>query len=195
MAIAASASVGEAIFSCSDAEGLVMATTVLARPLSGPGASVWAVYQMSGFSTRDPAKGFFAKYVLSTMLASLHMNREWEMRAAQAAGQYADTMIQMSNAVTQSVIQHARQQSALGSAGGWNHPNAGVVPKVTRDPAVAQRRDDANRGTRRVCDDNGSCASVDNAWSHAWRDHNGNTVPGSASGYPPDYSGQWTLMK
>jgi hypothetical protein len=36
---------------------------------------------------------------------------------------------------------------------------------------------------------------VDNSWSHVWRDHNNNIVPGSASGYPPDYSGQWTEMK
>src|SRR6266478_2622410 len=71
----------------------------------------------------------------------------------------------------------------------------GGVPKITRDPGVEQRRDDANRGTRRVCDDLGTCKTVDNTWTHVWRDHNGNTVPGPASGYPPDYSGQWTLMK
>ena len=129
------------------------------------------------------------------MLASLQMNHEWEVRAAQAAGHYANAMMQMSNAVTQSAIHHARQQSAQGSAGGWNHPNTGGVPKITRDPAVEQRRDAANRGTRRVCDDLGTCASVDNSWTHVWRDHNGNRVPGPPSGYPPDYSRQWTQMK
>ena len=195
MATAASASVGEAIFRCGQAEGFVMATTVYSRPARGPGVSGWIVYQLAGFITQDPAQGYFAKYVLSTMLGSLQMNHEWEMRSAQAAGQYANAMMQMSNAVTQSTIQHARQQSALGSAGGWNHPNTGGVPKITRDPAVEQRRDEANRGTRRVCDDLGTCASVDNSWAHVWRDHNGNTVPGSPSGYPPDYSGQWTPMK
>jgi len=145
MATAASASVGEAIFRCGEGEGFVMATTVLARPARGAGATVWGVYQLAGFITRDPAQGYFAKYILSTMLASLQMNHDWEMRAAQAAGQYANAMMQMSNAVTQSAIQHARQQSAQGSAGGWNHPNTGGVPKITHDPAVAQRRDDAKR--------------------------------------------------
>ncbi len=58
------------------------------------------------------------------------------------------------------------------------------VPKITRDPGVEQRRDDANRGTRRVCDDLGTCATVDSSWTHVWRDHNGNTVAGPASGYP-----------
>jgi hypothetical protein len=129
------------------------------------------------------------------MLATLQMNREWEARTAQAAGQYANAMMQMSNAVTQSAIRHAQQQSAQGSAGGWNHPNTGGVPKITRDPAVEQRRDDANRGTRRVCDDLGTCATVDNSWTHVWRDYSGNKVPGPPSGYPPDYSGQWTQMK
>jgi hypothetical protein len=195
MATAAKASVGEAIFHCPEGEGFVMATTVLARPASGAGASVWAIYQLSGFLSRDPQQAFFAKYVLSAMLASLRMNPEWEARAAQAAGQYANSMMQMSNAVTQATIQHAKQQAAQGSAGGWNHPNSGDVPKITHDPGVAERRDIANRGTRQVCDDLGTCQSIDNAWSHAWRDHNGNVVPGSASGYPPDYSGQWTEMK
>jgi hypothetical protein len=195
MATAASASVGEVIFRCGEAEGFVMATTVLARPANGRGASVWSVYQLAGFIARDSAHGYFAKYVLSSMLASLQMNREWEIRATQAAGKYANAMMQMSNAVTQSTIQHARQQAALGSAGGWNHPNTGGVPKITHDPAVEQRRDDANRGTRQVCDDAGTCATVDNSWSHVWRDYSGNKVPGPPSGYPPDYSGQWTEMK
>jgi len=195
MGSAASASVGEVIFRCGRAEGFVMATTVLARPARGPGASVWAVYQLAGFVTQDSAQGYFAKYILSSMLASLRMNQEWERRSAQAAGQYANAMMQMSNAVTQSTMQHARQQAAQGSAGGWNHPNTGDVPKIKRDPGVEQRRDDANRGPPRVCDDLGTCATVDNSWTHTWRDHNNNVVAGPASGYPPDYSGQWTQMK
>jgi hypothetical protein len=195
MAMAASASVGEAIFRCGQAEGFVMAATLHSWPAQGPGVSGWAVYQLAGFTTQDPAQGYFAKYILSSMLGSLQMNHEWEMRSAQAAGQYANAMMQMSNAVTQTVILHAKQQSAQGSAGGWNHPNKGDVPKINRDPGVEQRSDDARRGTRRVCDDLGTCATVDNSWSHVWRDHSGNTVPGPASGYPPDYSGQWTLMK
>jgi hypothetical protein len=195
MGSAAMASVGEAIFRCAEGEGFVMATTLLARPASGPGVSMWFVYQLAGFVTRDPAQGYFAKYILSSMLASLKMNREWEAKAAQAAGQYANAMMQMSNAVTQTAIQHARQQAAQGSAGGWNHPNTGSVPKITRDPAVEQRRDNANRGSRQVCDDLGTCRSVDNSWTHVWRDHSGNVRPGPASGYPPDYSGQWTQMK
>jgi hypothetical protein len=81
MATAASASVGEAIFRCGEAEGFVMATTLLARPASGPGVSVWAVYQLAGFITYDSAQGYFAKYVLSSMLASLQMNHEWEVMA------------------------------------------------------------------------------------------------------------------
>jgi len=70
MATAASASVGEVIFRCGAAEGFVMATTLLARPASGRGASVWGVYQLAGFITHDSAQGYFAKYVLSSMLAS-----------------------------------------------------------------------------------------------------------------------------
>ena len=101
----------------------------------------------------------------------------------------------MSNAVTQSAIQHARQQVAQSAAGGWNHPNTWGVPKITRDPGVEQRRDNANRGTRQVCDDLGACKSVDNSWTHVWRDHSGDVRPGPPSGYPPDYSGQWTPMK
>ena len=95
MGLAASASVGEAIFRCGQAEGFVMATTLYSRPARGPGLSGWNVY----------------------------------------------------------------------------------------------------RGTRRVCDDLGTCNTVDNSWTHVWRDHSGNVVPGPASGYPPDYSGQWTPMK
>ncbi|TMH87956.1 MAG: hypothetical protein E6H47_08350 [Betaproteobacteria bacterium] len=195
MATAAMASVGEAIFRCREGEGFVMATTVLARPASAAGVSMWFVYQLAGFVTRDPAQGYFAKYVLSSMLASLKMNREWEARAAQAAGEHANAIMQMSNAVTPSAIQHARQQVAQSAAGGWNHPNTWGVPKITRDPGVEQRRDNANRGTREVCDDLGDCKSVDNSWTHVWRDHSGNGRPGPPSGYPPDYSGQWTPMK
>src|SRR2546427_2936662 len=108
MATAAVASAGEAIFRCGEGEGFVMATTLLARPASGAGVSMWFVYQLAGFVTRDPAQGYFAKYILSLMLASLKMNPEWEAKAAQAAGQYANAMMQMSNAVTQSAVQHAR---------------------------------------------------------------------------------------
>jgi hypothetical protein len=195
MGTAASASVGEVIFRCEAAEGFVMAATLHLRPANGPGVSIWAVHQLAGFVVRDAAQGFFAKYLLSTMLASLQMNADWERKSAQAAGAYAQSMMQMSNAVTQSVIQHARQQAAAASAGGWNHPNTGDVPKIKRDPGVERRRDEANRGSRHVCDEQGNCATVDNSWSHAWRDHSNNVVAGGASGYPPDYSGQWTEMK
>jgi hypothetical protein len=195
MGMAGSVTVGEAMFRCGQAVGFVMAAVVYTRPARGPGVSGWAVYQLAGFTSQDPAQGYFAKYVLSTMLGSMRMNPEWERRSAQAAGQYANTVMQMSNAVAQTVIQHARQQSAQGSAGGWNHPNKGDVPKINRDPNVERRSDEARRGTRHVCDDLGTCATVDNSWSHVWRDHNGNVVPGTASGYPPDYSGQWTEMK
>jgi len=195
MGVAAGASVGEAIFRCRDAEGFVMATTLYTRPLAGQGVSGWFVYQLAGFTTRDPNQGYFAKYVLSAMLASLKTNPAWDARAAQTAGQYAQQAMQISNAVTQTAIQHARQQAAQGSAGGWNHPNTANLPRINRDPAVERNRDNANRGTRRVCDDLGTCKTVDNAWESVWRDHNGNVVPGSASGYPPDYSGQWTKMQ
>jgi hypothetical protein len=195
MGTAATASVGEVIFRCAGSEGFVMAATLHLRPASGPGVSIWAVHQLAGFVVRDAAQGFFAKYILSTMLASLRIDPEWERKSAQAAGQYANVMMQMSNAVTQSVIQHAQKQASAASAGGWNHPNTGDVPKIKRDPAVDRRRDEANRGTRHVCDDLGNCATVDNSWSHVWRDHSNNLVAGSASGYPPDYSGQWTEMR
>ena len=195
MATAASASVGEAIFHCPEGEGLVIATTVLARPTQGRGVSVWTVYPLSGFFTRDPQRAFFAKYVLSQMLASLKMDHEWEVRANEAAGKYANSMMQMSDAVTRTTIQHAKQQATQGSAGGWNHPNTGNIPKVTQDLRVEEQRDIANRGTRQVCDDLGTCKTVDNSWSHVWRDYSGNVRPGPASGYPPDYSGQWTEMK
>jgi hypothetical protein len=59
MATAAMASVGEAIFGCSEGEGFVMATTLLARPASGAGVSMWFVYQLAGFVTHDPAQGVF----------------------------------------------------------------------------------------------------------------------------------------
>ena len=195
MATAASASVGEAIFHCPEGEGFVMATTLLTRPAQHRGVSLWFIYQLSGFISRDPQGAYFAKYILSTMLGSMKMNHEWEARSAQAAGTYANATMQMSNAITQTTIQHARQQAAQGTAGGWNHPNTGNLPKVTQDPGVEKQRDIANRGTRQVCDDLGTCKTIDNSWSHAWRDNSGNVVPGSASGYPPDYSGQWTEMK
>lgn len=195
MATAASASVGEAIFQCPQVEGFVMATTLLTRPMSGRGVSGWFIYELSGFTTRDHKQAFFAKYVLSTMLANRKDNPEWDARVSQAAGQYAQSMMQMNNAMTQSTIQHAKQQAALGSAGGWNHPNTGDVPKVKRNAESDRQRDIANRGTREVCDDLGTCKTIDNSWETAWRDHSGNVVPGSVGGYPPDYSGQWTQMK
>jgi len=160
------------------------------------GTHIWDTMNSTGF---EPyvllEQGYFAKYVLSSMLASLRTNPAWDARAAQTAGQYAQQAMQISNAVTQAAIAHARQQAALGSVGGWNHPNSASLPKVTRDPASERNRDNANRGTRQVCDDLGTCKTVDNAWQNVWRDHNGNVVPGSASGYPPDYSGQWTKMQ
>ena len=96
--------------------------------------------------------------------------------------------------MTQSVIAHARQQAAIGSAGGLNHPNPGV-PRTKHDPGVAARRDAANRGNRDVCDAAGTCKNVSNQYSHYWRDYQGNVVPRPESGYPPDYSGRWTPMK
>jgi hypothetical protein len=195
MATAATASVGEAIFQCPAGEGFVMATTLLTRPMSGRGVSGWFIYELSGFTTSDPKQAFFAKYVLSAMLASRKDNPEWDARVSQAAGQYAQAMMQLNNAMTQSTIQHARQQAAQGSAGGWNHPNTGDVPKVKHNAESERQRDIANRGTREVCDDLGTCKTVDNSWATVWRDHSGNVVPGSAAGYPPDYSGQWTQMK
>src|SRR5262249_45747096 len=99
MGTAANASVGEAIFQCPEGEGFVMATTLLTRPMSGQGVSAWFIYELSGFMTRDPKQAFFAKYVLSTMLASRKDNPEWDARVSQAAGQYAASMMQLNNAM------------------------------------------------------------------------------------------------
>jgi hypothetical protein len=195
MGTAAMASIGEAAFRCGEAEGFVSATTLLTRPASGQGVSMWFVYQLSGFMARDARQAPFAKQVLSTMLASLRMNRDWEARNAQAAGQHAQAMMRMNDAFTQATLQRARQQSAQGLAGGWNHPNTANLPKINRDPNVARNQDIANRGTRRVCDNLGTCTTVDNAWESVWRDHSGNVVRGSGTGAPPDNSGVWTQMK
>ena len=148
MGVHAGASVGEAIFRCGEAEGFVMATTLFTRPLSGPGVSGWFVYQLAGFIASNARQGHYAKYLLSSMLASLKMNPAWEARSAQAAGQYAQASMQISNAVTQTAIQHARQQAAAGSAGGGTIRTP-ARPKINGSGGRTQSRL-ANRGSGRV---------------------------------------------
>src|SRR5262249_6304945 len=123
MGTAAFASIGEAAFRCAEGAGYVTATTLLTRPAAGAGGSMWFVYQLCGYTVRDPQQAVFAGQLLSTMLASLRMNRDWEARNAQMAGQHAQAAMRMNDAFTQSTLQRARQQAAQGSAGGWNHPN------------------------------------------------------------------------
>src|SRR2546422_6788156 len=89
----------------------------------------------------------------------------------------------------------------LGNSRPKGRPVAGTIPTQGECPRslVIQRLSNAVKPPTGVpvgvCDDLGTCASVDNSWTHVWRDYNGNRVPGPPSGYPPDYSVQWTQMK
>jgi hypothetical protein len=189
----AQASVGEASFRCSGKEGYTYATTLLISPPNPAGVHGWAVYKLAGYTVADPTAHELARYVMYKMLASLTIDKTWEAQYQRKVQDTTGNVIRMQNALTQEVLRRAKQD-ADESLARLNHPNPGVQGlgrNKGSDDRLSKQRSETILGQKRVCDDLGRCESVDNSHDHYWMDHSGRTVPGPASGGPPDNSGVW----
>jgi hypothetical protein len=189
----AQASVGEASFRCGGKEGYTYATTVLVGPPTPGGVQIWGVYKLAGYTVSDPSAHEMARYVMNKMLASLVIDKAWEAQYQRKVQDTTGNIIRMQNALTQEVLRRAKQD-ADESLARLNHPNPGVQGlgrNKDSDDRLSKQRSETILGQKRVCDDIGRCETVDSSHDHYWMDHSGRTVPGPASGGPPDNSGVW----
>ncbi len=192
--MAASATVGEAAFRCSNALGYTYATTLIVGPAMGGGLQGWIVYKLAGFLVTNPAQAGVADYALDAMLGSFTVDPQWEARTTREADDATGTALRMQQAMGQTIAQRASQASA----GGLNHPNPGVPwnlqDKWKHEAGPRQAFSNATLGTKSMCDPSWGCSRVDTAHSNYFINNEGRVLPGSESGAPPDYSGQWRQL-
>lgn len=193
------ADAGDVSFQCGTRLGYAYAITVQAWQPGGA-VSIWAVYRIAGYLA-NPAESASAAMAVNQALGTFQMNQAWLQNYARECGDIAGNVIRESNAITQTTIQRSQQMEAQAEANeaAWkknsdatfnaiehtnqaiNGPGPGGSPGNGHDY-------NAQLGTKTVCNDVGSCQTVDadvDAW---YSDCSGKFYPGTSSGGPPPAS-------
>ena len=135
------------------------------------------------------------------MLGSFQMNPAWLQNYARECGDIAGNVIRESNAITQTTIQRSQQMQAQEDAnfaswkknsnGNFNaieHTNQAINGPGPGGSSGNGHDYNAQLGTKTVCNDVGSCQSVDADVDTWYSDCSGQFYPGNSSGGPPPAS-------
>jgi hypothetical protein len=189
----ASVSAGETSFLCDQAQGYVMAATMLASARGGP-TQVWMVYKVAGFRSTDPMRSMQARYIMEHMMATLTPDPAWTRALEQKVTRITGAVMSMQNAATQSQLAASRRQNETLAM--LNHPNT-FVPRSSSSSGSSSGSGSSNGvntilGTKDVCDALGRCKNVSNDADSLFMDHSGNVRAGGPGGAPPDNTGVWS---
>ncbi len=190
---------GDVSFKCGARLGYAYAVTVQAWQPGGP-VSIWAVYRLAG-CLANPADGASAAAAINQALGTFQMNQQWLQNYARECGDIAGNVIRESNAVTQTTIQRAQQMQAQQEANNaaWKqrsdanfnaieHTNRAITAAGASGSGGNGHDYNAQLGTKTVCNDVGTCQTVDASVDTWFSDCSGQFYPGSSSGAPPSAS-------
>jgi len=190
---------GDVSFQCGAQLGYAYAITVQAWQPGGP-VSIWAVYRLAGYLS-SAADGAAAAQAINHALGTFQMNPAWLQNYARECGDIAGNVIRESNAITQTTIQRSQQMEAQEEANNaaWKqrsdanfkaieHTNQAINGPGPGGSSGNGHDYNAQLGTKTVCNDVGSCQTVDADVDTWYSDCSGQFYPGSTSGEPPPAS-------
>jgi hypothetical protein len=193
------ASAGDAYFRCGgEALGYVQATTVEAGMQRG--AVIWAVLQMGGFKVKRAEDATLAMYILHNMVASFHIDPQWQARndRDQQALTASVTRMQnnmMANLAQQSAARAASERSSVVGHGGNNiDVMSGWEARNKSHDAVMQRGSDARRGTTVTNDPAFGSRTVSNDSNYYWTRPDGSIIGTNTDTVPQVGGGGWRMM-
>jgi hypothetical protein len=193
------ADAGDVSFKCGARIGYAYAVTVQAWQPGGP-VSIWAVYRIAGYLA-NPADSASAAAAVNQALGTFQMNQTWLQNYARECGDIAGNVIRESNAITQTTIQRSQQMQAQEESNfaAWKKnsdanfkaiENAGKAITGPGPGGSSGNGHDYNAqlGTKTVCNDVGTCQSVDADIDTWYSDCSGQFYPGTVTGGPPPAS-------
>jgi hypothetical protein len=192
---------GDVSFKCGANIGYAYAITVQAFQPGGQ-VSIWAVYRIAGYLS-TPADSASAAAAVNQALGTFQMNQNWLQQYARECNDTAGNVIRESNAITQTTIQRSQQMEAQEEANyaAWkknSDANFNAIEKTNNAITNAGSSGSGNNGnghdynaqlnTKTVCNDVGSCQTVDANVDTWYSDCSGQFYPGTSSGGPPPAS-------
>jgi hypothetical protein len=191
---------GDVSFKCGASIGYAYAITVQAFQPGGQ-VSIWAVYRIAGYLA-SPAESASAAAAVNQALGTFQMNQAWLQQYARENNDIAGNVIRESNAVTQTSIQRSQQMEAQEEANyaAWKKntdANFNAIEKTNNAITNAGSSGsgsgnghdyNAQLNTKTVCNDVGSCQTVDANVDTWYSDCSGQFYPGTSTGDPPPAS-------
>lgn len=193
---------GDVSFKCGTEIGYAYAITVQAFQPGGQ-VSIWAVYRIAGYLS-TPADSASAAAAVNHALGTFQMNPTWLQNYARECNDTAGNVIRESNAITQTTIQRSQQMQAQEEANyaSWkknSDANFNAIEKTNNAITNAGSSGSGNNngnghdynaqlGTKTVCNDVGSCQTVDADVDTWYSDCSGQFYPGTNTGEPPPAS-------
>ena len=190
---------GDVSFKCGASIGYVYAITAQAFQPGGA-VSIWAVYRIAGYLS-SPADSASAAAAVNQALGTFQMNQAWLQNYARETNDIAGNVIRESNAITQTTIQRSQQMEAQEEANNaaWKrnsdanfnaieHTNQAITGAGSSGSSGNGHDYNAQLGTKTVCNDVGSCQTVDANVDTWYSDCSGQFYPGTSSGGPPPAS-------
>lgn len=192
---------GDVSFKCGANIGYAYAITLQAFQPGGQ-VSIWAVYRIAGYLS-TPADSASAAEAVNHALGTFQMNQNWLKQYARECNDTAGNVIHESNAITQTTIQRSQQMEAQEEANyvDWKkntdtrfnaieNTNKAITNSGSSGSYSNGNGHDYNAqlGTKKVCNDVGSCQTVDANVDTWYSDCSGQFYPGTATGEPPSAS-------
>ncbi len=189
---------GDVSFKCGTSIGYAYAITVQAFQPGGQ-VSIWAVYRIAGYLS-TPADSASAAAAENQALGTIQMNQAWLQNYARECNDTAGNVIRESNAITQSTLQRSQQMEAQEEANNaaWkknSDANFNAIEntnKAITNSGSSGSGDNGNGhdynaqlGTKKVCNDVGSCQTVGANVDTWYSDCSGQFYPGTNTGEPP----------
>jgi hypothetical protein len=191
------ASAGDAYFKCGEALGYVQATTVEASMRGG--VAVWGVLQMAGFKSKRAEDATLAMYILHNMVASFHIDPQWQARNDRDQQALTASVTRMQNEMMANLAQQSAARAASERSSVVGHPNnidvvSGWEARNKSHDAVMQRGSDARRGTTVTNDPAFGSRTVSNDSNYYWTRPDGSIIGTNTDTVPQVGGGGWRMM-
>jgi antitoxin component of MazEF toxin-antitoxin module len=191
------ASAGDAYFKCGEALGYVQATTVEASMQGG--VAVWAVLQMGGFKVKRAEDAPLAMYILHNMVASFHIDPQWQARNDRDQQALTAAVTRMQNNMMANLAQQSAARASSERSSVVGHPNnidvmSGWEARNKSHDAVMQRGSDARRGTTVTSDPVYGSRTVSNDSNYYWTRPDGSIIGTNTDTVPQVGGGGWRMM-
>jgi len=191
------AGAGDAYFRCGETYGYVQATTVEASMQGG--AAIWGVLQMGGFKAKRAEDATLALYILHSMIASFHIDPQWQARNDRDQQALTASVTRMQNNMMANIQQQSAARASSERSSVVGHPNnidvmSGWEARNKSHDAVMQRGSDARRGTTVTSDPVWGNRTVSNDSNYYWTRPDGSIIGTNTDTVPQVAGGGWRMM-